>query len=186
MMRTIFGIAITLLVLCHFSFEQDQGTTTTTGGGAVNGTTTTSTGDILTTGIIGTENATECEKLIGCGSCVGDNNCVWCKSSNSCIGGTWYGASSSCSDWRWKQCEVMGKWTLVASAGVVGLILLSFLLCVCCCCCCSRKKKNAQAKGFKSIQMEEEKETLIASKHPKTDSRREELRKKYALKSENV
>jgi len=192
-MRSFFGCVIIALALCHFSNAQNDTTTVslTTVGLTTEGL---STGIDLTSGIYDSTtgafsgNLTGCADYAGCGSCVGDNGCVWCKSSNSCISGTWYGASSSCSDWRWKQCEVMGKWTLVASAGIVGLILLSFVLCICCCCCCKRKGNKKQVKDFKefkAIQMEEEKETLI-SKHPKTDSRRDELRKKYALKSESV
>jgi len=111
---------------------------------------------------------------------------VWCQSSSSCEAGHWYGASQSCSDWRWKQCEINGKYALLGAVGALGLLILILLLCVCCCCCCAKKnKKNKKHlkdfKEFKAIQLEEEKENLV-SKTPKTDSRRAELSKKYSSK----
>lgn len=70
-----------------------------------------------------------------------------------------------------------------ALGGVVGgAVLLLVCFCVGClclrhCCCKDNTRKRLEMNSFKATLREEE-EHLI-SKHPKTDQRREELRKKY-------
>jgi len=154
-----------------------------------------STSGDLTTGYIDTNttgNSTEkCLTYQDCNSCISDVNCIFCQSTNTCASGHWFGPSSTCSDWRWKQCMIKGTYALLAAGGVLLLILIIFGVSICCCCCCCRKKHSKKQlkdfKEFKAIQMEEEKENLI-SKHPKTDARRAELEKKYSskLSSTNV
>eukprot|EP01114_Cavostelium_apophysatum_P024848 TRINITY_DN989_c0_g1_i1.p1 TRINITY_DN989_c0_g1~~TRINITY_DN989_c0_g1_i1.p1 ORF type:complete len:184 (+),score=36.58 TRINITY_DN989_c0_g1_i1:82-633(+) len=125
-----------------------------------------------------------------CSACIANMNCIWCKDVNACQDGHWYSPQGKCSDWRWKQCELNGKYVLIAAAGLVGVVLLSLLLCVCCCCCCQKRKKSKNHvknfKEFKAIQMEEEKEGLLheqPSKHPKTDSRRAQIMEKYKMRT---
>jgi len=124
-----------------------------------------------------------CDSIQNCTLCIKNMNCIWCVGSSACMSGHWFGPSDTCSDWRWKQCDVNGKYALLGAGGAVLLLLISLFLCVFCCCCCRKKNNRKQLKDFKefkAVQMEEE-QSLI-SKHPKTDSRRAEIMKKYGSK----
>jgi len=178
-------VLVGILGLASADLGRDStGDTSTTGGGFA-----TSSGNFVTTGLIfintTSSNLTECELNSDCDTCAKDVNCIWCQGSSTCASGHWFGPSGSCSDWRWKQCQINGKYALLGAAGGFGLIILCFTVCICCCCCCQKrrlsKKQVKNFKEFKSIQMEEEGEGLI-SKHPKSDSRRAELMKKYGSK----
>lgn len=153
-----------------------RGSTTETGTGTGTGETTT---DYSTTG----NQPDDCEGKGDCSDCVTSTNCVWCQDESSCRTGVWYGPLQTCSDWRWKQCDVNGKYALLGVVCAIALGLLCLLACVCFCCCCTRKKSEKRIsdfKKFKALQLEEQ-ESLV-SKHPKTDERRAELVKKYSSK----
>jgi len=153
-----------------------RGSTTETGTGTGTGETTT---DYSTTG----NQPDDCEGKGACSDCVTSTNCVWCQDESSCRTGVWYGPLQTCSDWRWKQCDVNGKYALLGVVCAIALGLLCLLACVCFCCCCTRKKSEKRIsdfKKFKALQLEEQ-ESLV-SKHPKTDERRAELVKKYSSK----
>jgi len=57
-----------------------------------------------------------------------------------------YGGDGVCSDYKWKQCVVPGKWAMVGTLGFGVLVLLCILLCVLRCMCCQKRrpKKSAQ------------------------------------------
>jgi len=171
------------------------GTGSTTGSESTTGTgstteTGTGTGSVTGTGVATTDSSTtgnlpdDCEGKEACSDCVTSTNCVWCQQESSCRTGVWYGPLQTCSDWRWKQCDVNGKYALLGVVCAIALGLLCLLACVCFCCCCARKKPEKRLsdfKKFKALQLEEEQEGLV-SKHPKTDERRAELVKKYSSK----
>jgi len=124
--------------------------------------------------------------MTNCDSCIGSASCIWCASENVCKDGAWFGPSpkESCDDWRWKQCAVNGKFPLIGSAALLGVILLFIGICLCKCFCCQAKRRKSKHqlkdfKDFKTLQIQEEKESLLGSKHPKTDQRRIELMQKY-------
>mmetsp|Transcript_20448 Transcript_20448/g.28675 ORF Transcript_20448/g.28675 Transcript_20448/m.28675 type:complete len:188 (-) Transcript_20448:63-626(-) len=141
-------------------------------------------GDFLLANENGTtsNNTSKCGEKASCGDCTKLDDCVWCESKGVCQSGHFYGSSDSCSDWRWKQCEVKGLYTLLGFGGLIGLVLLCCVILVCCCCC--RKGKSSKSKRlsdyneFKLQSQYEEQEALI-SKTPKTDQRRAELVEKY-------
>ncbi len=84
--------------------------------------------------------------------------------------------------------KVNGKIALGLVVGGAVAVLIIFLIILCCCikCCCCRGNRYSnrtplrEFSRFKGSQNSEE-ESLI-SKHPKTDSRRAELMKKYGSK----
>jgi len=169
------------------------GTTGGTTGPIVNTTTTTTSGGFVTTGNSSTTGTTvdnsKCDTKKTCSDCE-SSSCIWCDSNSQCISGDWYGPprDTDCSDWRWQQCKVNGKYLIVGGACFVGLVLLIILIAVCRCFCCHGKRRGLSSlkdfKEFKStlqMQNKEERELLV-SKHPKTDERRAELVKKYGSK----
>jgi len=163
-----------------------SGTGTGTGAGTGTGTGTgtgfVTTDSVLTTGINPPD---PCEGQVACSDCVTSTTCVWCQQEASCRIGLWYGPTlQSCSDWRWKQCEVNGKYALLGVVCAIAVFLLCLLICICVCCCCARKRsdKLTDYKKFKALQLQEEEQAGLVSKHPKTDERRAELVKKYSSK----
>ena len=72
---------------------------------------------------------------------------------------------------------------LLGSLVMFGVLVFSLVLCgVCCCCCCRRKKALYDS----SLRLEEpinEENVGLLPPTPKTNARREELTKKYGLKS---
>jgi len=189
-MKLLKVFLIFTIVVCVIGSSNGDGTSSSTTesatGEATTGIHNNSSTSGSTTGI--TQNQTACFAF-DCNDCVKDMNCVWCQSSSVCVPGHWFGGSSSCSDWRWKQCQVNGKYTLLGVLGGIGFLLLIALVCVCCCCCVQKKKNSKKQfkdfKEFKAIQLEEESKENLLSKHPKTDSRRAELMKKYSSKLNN-
>jgi len=119
--------------------------------------------------------ATGCSNSTSCSDCISSVSCLWCEGNSKCVDGQWYGVygSSSCSDWRWKQCYLGGVYVLYGSAGFVLLVFI-VCICVCICCCCCRKKEKTSTRKTSFVDTE----PLINS-HPKTDQRREYLSKKY-------
>jgi hypothetical protein len=116
--------------------------------------------------------------------------CVWCDSA--CVDGFFYGTDDvgQCSDWRWKQCKVNGKFLLVAELGAVGVVLLVLLGCICRCCCCQKKRK---AKGAKLSEFKKaEKQRLLDDEEPQvsstpvTDQRRAQMREKWGIRDKTV
>jgi len=94
-----------------------------------------------------------------------------------------WGSSETCGDYRWVQCKFAGRYEFYIILGAAGLLILIIIICICRCCCCEKKKKR------KSTQLDElspqigqnETDALMGSRHPKTDARREELKKKYNI-----
>jgi len=129
-----------------------------------------------------------CEALSGCSSCTGSKDCVWCNSDSVCRSGTWYGASNTCSNWRYQQCTVDGVDLIGIAAAVVAVIILIILIC-CCVCCCRRKRRQRDRRDQRSkLELEQEqKEALIAREPRKTEAgkRRAELMAKYNIKDKS-
>jgi len=118
---------------------------------------------------------------------------VWCDSAQ-CVDGFFYGTkdTSQCSDWRWKQCKINGKYALVGELGLVGIILLVTLICVCKCCCCQKKKKSKSGGTSKAKKAEKERllglddEEAQVSSTPVTDQRRREMREKWGIRDKSI
>jgi hypothetical protein len=102
-----------------------------------------------------------------------------------CASGSWWGTSEKNCDWQWKQCAVPGKYALFGSLGAFGfLVICCAFVCVCCLCNPCRSKKSTQKgvskyNSFSASINDEEEGLLAASKHPKTDAKRNELEQKY-------
>jgi len=119
-------------------------------------------------------------------------HCVWCD--NNCTDGFFYGTKNikQCSDWRWKQCKVPGKFVLVAELGAIGVVLLILLICVCKCCCCQKKKSRGKGTKLSKVNKKAEKERLLddeesqVSSTPVTDQRRAQMREKWGIKDKSV
>jgi len=161
-----------------------------TTGGFINSTTGVATTGISTTGIAPT--SSNCSAHLDCGSCTKALSCVWCPSPNGttgfCENGYWYGpqTQSMCANWRWKQCFIAGKYALYGGLGVLGVILLCVCGGICCCCLCCRNKKKIRTPTPDSTPFQEEQQPFI-SKTPRTDSKREEMKKKYpGLRKDNT
>jgi len=111
-----------------------------------------------------------------------------------------------CSDFRWRQCVISGKYAMVGTLGAGALVLVCLLLCVLRCMCCQKRKPKKEAKLH--VFQREERAGLLSesgnsvppspsssglfydsgrfdSRTPQTDRRREELRAKWGLKSSN-
>ncbi|KYQ91160.1 hypothetical protein DLAC_08072 [Tieghemostelium lacteum] len=130
-------------------------------------------------------NATGCAKYTSCSDCAAENHCVWCEGDSICSDGTFYGSKplSTCKDFRWRQCKIEGRYTLIIAAGIIAVILF-FFFCICCCCCCRRRDSHEHK--YYSIQNSEDENSHLISKTPKTDARREELYRKWGIKSKNT
>ncbi|KAF2069358.1 hypothetical protein CYY_009320 [Polysphondylium violaceum] len=123
-------------------------------------------------------NSTGCAQYTKCGDCMNDKVCVWCEGASMCTDGTFYGSKplNTCKDFQWMQCKIQGRWAMAIAGGIIGFILFFFICLICCCCCC--KKKNSHK--YYHIQ-DEERHSLVGSRTPVTDSRREEMRKKWGV-----
>ena len=72
---------------------------------------------------------------------------------------------------------------LISSVAGLGGVLIICVICItCCCCCCCGKSKKAHSVTIGAEPINDASVGLI-SKTPNTDSKREELSKKYGLKS---
>jgi len=117
--------------------------------------------------------------------------CVWCESHQTCKEGGFYGIKKSlftgCSDWRWGQCKVNGKYLLAGVAGgtlALG-ILLTTSLCFCFCCC----RKKRRSRGYARLAQGEELDVVSSWKpnpRSETQQRKNEFYKKWGTPEERA
>eukprot|EP01133_Synstelium_polycarpum_P005670 gene5670-6547_t len=121
---------------------------------------------------------TGCAARLNCSECVQENSCVWCGSDAKCTDGTFYGSKpiSTCKDYKWYQCKMQGRYTLLIAAGIIAAVLIIIITAICCCCCCRRKSVTK----VYHIQ-DDETRGLLTSPTPVTDRRREEMKMKYGV-----
>jgi len=124
---------------------------------------------------------TGCAQYLNCSSC-SSKTCVWCESDGICTDGTFYGSKplSTCKDFMWMQCKIQGRYAIAIAGGGVGFILFLFVCLICCCCCCKKKHSHK----YYHIQ-DEEKSSLIGSRTPITDERRNAMRAKWGVGASN-
>jgi len=202
----VFGLLVVCLciftIACLAQNTTDPTSIPTTGdsststGGVTTGDSTSGSSNATTSGSTtgGGNNTTNssCAALADCGSCTAQTHCVWCDNS-ACVDGFFYGTPNlkQCSDWRWKQCKVNGRYAFIAVLGLAGVILLIFMICICKCCCCQKKRKAAGYSKLSTIK-KQERESLLSdveeqrSSHPVTDQRRAQMREKWGIKDKSV
>lgn len=71
-------------------------------------------------------------------------------------------------------------WIYLIILGAVVLILVGLCFCVVCCCCCGGKKKKAKYQKLEPVvSTDAEAPEEPSSKHPHSDARRAEMRRKW-------
>lgn len=127
--------------------------------------------------------AEKCTDLNGtnCTSCTerGDK-CYWCPDTDECLKWKW-GKYPKCkgnrSRYFYGQCDLNGVgFVIVFSVALFLLLVIIVSCCVCCCCYCMKRRKR---RGYHVVPAESSERT--AMRHRQFQARRNEIRHKYGL-----
>ena len=132
---------------------------------------------------------------LSCKNCTdGMDDCFWCEASKECKKWKWgnnhVSANTNCKGYNfyYKQCKLNGAGIIaILSVGLVLLLASCCCCCVCCCCCwmSRRRKRNYERLHDNYADKRADIYERNADKKAERRARRDDIRRKYALNSDD-